>query len=202
VTLRGLKLDTATEVRFPDSKATAKLLKKGKAGVPNMQKPEQVGDTEAQLEITLPADVADGSVPLVVVTPSGAGEPYRLLVGRALVEKEPNNGYAQSQSLTLPAVVDGAVPSPQDVDVYRIEGKAGQKVLAEVLASRHGSPLDALLSLSDARGTLLAANDDAESTDPHIEFTLPRDGVYFLSILDAHDQGGPAHVYRLAVRLR
>src|SRR5262245_61986513 len=81
VTLRGLKLDTATEVRFPDSKATAKLLRKGKAGVPNLQKPEQVGDTEAQLEVTLPAELADGSVPLVVVTPSGASEPHRLLVG-------------------------------------------------------------------------------------------------------------------------
>src|SRR5262245_56447468 len=35
-----------------------------------------------------------------------------------------------------------------------------------------------------------------------LRLTLPRDGVYFLSVLDAHDQGSPAHVYRLSVHLK
>jgi hypothetical protein len=30
--------------------------------------------------------------------------------------------------------------------------------------------------------------------------TLPKTGTYYLSLLDAHDQGGPEHVYRLVVR--
>ena len=30
--------------------------------------------------------------------------------------------------------------------------------------------------------------------------TLPRDGVYFLSLIDAHDLGGPTFGYRLVVR--
>ena len=45
-----------------------------------------------------------------------------------------------------------------------------------------------------------AASDDAEGADPRVTFTLPRDGVYHLSLIDAHDQGGPAFVYRLLVR--
>lgn len=201
LTIRGLKLDTATEVRLPGTKGTVKVLSKGKAGVPNMQKPEKVGDTEVQVEITLPADVAEGTVPLVVVTPGGTTEAHKLLVQRVVIaEKEPNNGYRQAQPLTLPALVDGAIGSPQDVDVFRFEGKAGQKIVAEVFADRHSSALDGVLALVDDRGAILASNDDAEGADPKLEITLPRDGTYYVSLIDAHDQGGAAHVYRLAVK--
>jgi hypothetical protein len=201
LTLRGLKLDGATEVRLPGTKATAKLIRKGKAGVPNMQKPEKVGDTEVVVEITLPADIAEKPLALEVVTPGGMVATHSLLVARNVVsEKEPNNGYRQAQAIVLPTLVDGAIDNPQDVDVFRFEGKSGQKIVAEVLADRHGSALDGLLTLVDDRGSILASNDDAVGADPRLEFTLPRDGVYFLSLIDAHAQGGPAHVYRLSVR--
>jgi hypothetical protein len=29
---------------------------------------------------------------------------------------------------------------------------------------------------------------------------LPKDGPYFVSVIEASDQGGPTYVYRLAVR--
>jgi hypothetical protein len=200
LTLRGLRLDNATEVRLTGSKGTVKLIKKGKTGVPNMQKPEKVGDSEVQIELTLPADAPEGTLAVEVVTPAGTTS-HKLLIARGVIaEKEPNNGYREAQPLTLPAIVDGAISAPQDVDVFRIEGKAGQKLVAEVLADRHGSALDGILTLADARGAILTTNDDAVGADPKIEFTLPRDGVYYLSLIDAHDQGGPAHVYRLVVR--
>src|SRR5258707_4153168 len=60
LTLRGLRLDNASEVRVAGSKATVKLLKRGKTAVPNMQKPEKVGDSEVQIELTLPADAPEG----------------------------------------------------------------------------------------------------------------------------------------------
>lgn len=200
ITLRGLRLDNASEVRAPGSKATIKLVKKGKVAVPNTQKPEKVGDSEVQIEVTLPADVPEGTLAVEVVTPAGTTK-HSLLVARGVIaEKEPNNGYREAQPLTLPATVDGAIGSPLDVDVFRFEGKAGQKLVAEVLADRHGSPLDGILTLTDARGAILTSNDDAVGADPKIEFTLPRDGLYFLSLIDAHDQGGPSYVYRLVVR--
>jgi hypothetical protein len=85
------------------------------------------------------------------------------------------------------------------VDVYRIEGAVGQRITAQVLAARYGSALDGMLTLYDADGRQLAASDDADGSDPRLEVRLPRDGVYFLSLLDAHDQGGPLHPYRLRV---
>jgi hypothetical protein len=202
VILRGLRIENATAVRLPGSKATAKVLRKGKVAVPPMQKPEAVGDSEVEIELTLPPDVAEGSLAVEVVTPAGTATGQLLVTKGVVAEKEPNNGYRQAQALTLPALVEGVVGSPQDVDVFRFEGKAGQKVVAEVLAARHGSPLDAMLSLVDDRGAILATSDDVEGSDPKVEVALPRDGPYFLSLIDAHDQGGPPFVYRLQVRLR
>ena len=200
LTLRGLRLESVSAVRLLGSKGTVKLLRKGKVAVPNMQKPEKVGDSELQIDLSLPADLAEGSVAVEVVTPTGTAT-HQLLVARGVItEKEPNDGYRQAQALTLPARVDGVISAPQDVDVFRFTGKAGQKIVAEVLAARHGSPLDGLLTLVDDRGAILASNDDAEGADPKIDFTLPRDGVYYLSLIDALDQGGPSFVYRLLVR--
>jgi pre-peptidase len=97
--------------------------------------------------------------------------------------------------------VDGAIGRNQDVDVFRIDGKAGQRVVIEVLASRYGSALDSFLSLHDGDGKLLETSDDIEgSKDSRIELTLPKDGPYFASVIDANDTGGPAHVYRLVVK--
>jgi hypothetical protein len=60
-----------------------------------------------------------------------------------------------------------------------------------------------VLTLYDAQGRQLACNDDAGgSSDSRLECTLPRDGPYFLTLLDAHDTGGPTHVYRLVTRLK
>ena len=197
ITLRGLRLDNASEVRLPGGKGTLKLVRKGKVAVPNMQKPEKVGDSEVQIDLTLPADTPEGPLAVEVVSPGGTATHSLLITRNVLAEKEPNDGYRQAQALTLPAIVEGVLAAPQDVDVFRFDGKAGQKIVAEVLAARHGSPLDAILTLVDSKGAILATKDAPLGADPKIEFTLPRDGVYYISLIDAHDQGGPSHVYRL-----
>jgi hypothetical protein len=204
VTLRGLKLDTATEVRVAVPGAAAKVVSKDKATVPNMQDAGRVGDTQIEVEVTLPAAAPEGVAELVVVTPAGDSAPHKLLVEKTIpviAEKEPNNGFLQAQPIALPQAVDGSIGQSQDVDVFRFEGKAGQRVLLEVLAARHGSALDSYLSLHDAGGQLLATSDDIEgSTDSRLEVVLPKDGAYFATVMDANDTGGPAHVYRLVVK--
>jgi hypothetical protein len=205
LTVRGLKLDAATAVKAVEPNVTSKLLSKGRAAVPNQQEPARVGDTQAEVEIAVPADHPGDAVSLVFVTPAGETAPLKVVVDKAaaLAEKEPNNGFAQAQPLAVGQTVQGAVNGPLDVDVFRVEGKAGQKVTFEVFAARLGSPLDSVLTLYDAAGHVLAVNDDiADSTDSRLDVTLPKDGVYYLVLIDAHDQGGPAHVYRLQARAR
>jgi hypothetical protein len=203
ITIRGLKLDQATAIRFQDARATARILSKGTAPVPD-KNAGQVGDTQLVAEVTLPSGKPAGPVTFVVVTPAGETAPHRLLVETdvsVVAEKEPNNGFRQAQKINVPQAVDGIIQHAKDVDVFRFEGKAGQKLVCEVLAARFGSGLDSLLTLYDNAGRELASNDDMEgSTDSRLEVTLPKTGSYYLSLQDAHDLGGPAHVYRLMVR--
>lgn len=203
LTLRGLKIDAATAVRFQDPKVTVKILSRGKANVPD-KNPEKVGDTQLEVEVTLPAGLPSGTLSFVLVTPVGETQAHNLLVESTIPvppEKEPNNGFAQAQPIQIPQAIDGLIREPRDVDVFRLEGKAGQRLVFEVLAARYGSALDSTLTLYDAAGQQVASNDDANgSTDSRLEVTLAKAGTYYLSVLDAHDQGGPAHVYRLVAR--
>jgi len=200
--VRGLKLDKAKTVRFENEKVVVKLLKGGPAGVPD-KNPDKVGDPQIEVEVTLPKDLPSGKLPFVVQTPSGEAKHYLLVDTLPLVkEKEPNDGFKQAQPIILPCVVDGLIERQRDVDVFRFEGKAGERVVFEVLAARHGSGLDSVLTLYDAAGQQIAGNDDQkDTTDSRIEITLPADGAYYLSLVDAHDQGGPEHPYRLTGRV-
>src|SRR4029079_1276805 len=98
ITLRGQRLDTATEIKFGDVKAEVKITGKGKTAVPNMQGAARVGDTQIEGLVKLPADFAGDQVTLTVVTPAGESAPHRLLVEKTppLAEKEPNNGFRQA----------------------------------------------------------------------------------------------------------
>ncbi|MBX9585610.1 MAG: PPC domain-containing protein [Gemmataceae bacterium] len=200
--LRGRNLDTVTEVKAEG--ATAKLLGKKKAPPGKDQGANKAGDTEAEVELELPEGAKPGSVKLVAVGPKGESEPYTLLVRDgtpAAAEKEPNDGFDTAQVVPFPCAVEGVVGKDKDADVYRFDGKKGDKVTVEVQAARWGSPLDALVTVYDAdRRTVAAADDSAGSPDPVLTLTLPRDGPYFVTLIDAHDAGGQGFGYRLVIR--
>jgi Bacterial pre-peptidase C-terminal domain len=203
--VRGLRLDTASEVRCKEAGVVIKILSKSKVGVPNQMDPNKLGDTQIEVELKIPADFKGDAANCVAITPEGESPPHRLLVDAApvLAEKEPNNSFRQAQPLAIPQTVEGRISQPMDVDVFRIDGKQGQQVILEVHAARLGSALDSVLTLYDADGQTIAVSDDIEgSTDSRIEATLPKTGVFYVSVIDAHDQGGPTHAYRLSVRLK
>jgi Bacterial pre-peptidase C-terminal domain len=203
VTLRGLKLDTATALRFADARVAGKILSKTKVAVPTQQEPARLGDTQIEAEIIVPADLKGATLTCTVATPGGDSMPYQLQVDTTPIveEKEPNNSFRQAQPVQVGQTVEGRISQPQDVDVFRFEGREGQQVVLEVFAARYGSPLDSILTLYSAEAQQLAVNDDLkDTTDSRIEVTLPKTGVYYTSVIDAHDQGGPTFVYRLVIR--
>jgi hypothetical protein len=121
-------------------------------------------------------------------------------------DTEPNDTSQKAQPIELPLIVNGTVAKPGDVDVFQFNGKAGDHVVAEVLARRLGSPLDSLLRLTDASGRVLEWNDDQEDkesgllthhADSYLRGRLPADGVYYIHLADAQRQGGEAYGYRL-----
>lgn len=199
--LRGAKLDTASEVKADGG--AVKLLAKRKAAVPNNYPAEKVGDTEVEVELELPADFKGESVAFTVVTPGGTSDPLAVpLAGKnAVAEKEPNDGFDKAQDLTLPATVDATIGREKDTDVFKFTGKKGQKVTAEVLAAVYGSPADLLLTVYDAnRQIILTVDDVGGKLDPKAVLTLPADGVYYISVLEAHDLGGTGFGYRLTIK--
>ncbi len=127
----------------------------------------------------------------------------RLEVGTLpeVVEAEPNDLPSTAQPVTLPVTINGRIYSPAlpkpDLDHFRFTAAKGQTFALEVTAARLGSPLDAVLSVLDAAGKELAANDDARGRDAALTFSAPEAGDYIARIRDLSGSGGEAFGYRL-----
>jgi len=222
--LRGLRLENPTEVRVTVANggtgvatgtgtgvATAKILSSGAAAVPDKLEAKRVGDRQVEIALTMPSEPpVDGLLELRVVTAAGVSQPYRIWVdagAKAVEEKEPNDGFDKAQAVELASgsatKLDGVIHEARNVDVYRIDGRAGERLRGELMAARQGGPLDAFATLFDETGNIVMQADDADGVaDPRWDTVLPRSGRYFLSIQDAHDRGGVLHRYRLVLEKR
>ncbi len=125
-----------------------------------------------------------------------------------VLEREPNDRRDQAVSIKLPVILNGRIDRPGDWDVFRFEGRSGERIVSEVYARRLGSPLDSVLRLTDSSGRQLAFNDDNEDkgaglethhADSLIVANLPTDGTYYLYLGDTQQKGGPEYGYRLRV---
>jgi hypothetical protein len=123
-------------------------------------------------------------------------------------EKEPNNDPATAQKVKPPLIINGRIDRPDDRDVFQFPGRAGEKLVAEVMARRLDSPVDSVLELTGPDGKLLAFNDDRDDpgsglnthhADSYVSATLPADGAYRVRIGDAARSGGEAYTYRLRI---
>ncbi len=131
-----------------------------------------------------------------------------------ILETEPNDLPAEGQTVGTPSIVNGRIEKPGDRDVFLVEGRAGERLVAEVTARRLRSPLDSLLRLRGPSGKVLAWNDDfvekqghlhrgmgvlTHHADAYLSVALPEDGVYGVEISDARGHGSGAHAYRLRI---
>ncbi len=125
-----------------------------------------------------------------------------------IFEQEPNDQPASAQALSLPVIVNGRISKPGDWDIFKFEGKKGQKLVAEVFARRLDSPLDSVLRITDLAGKEVALNDDHEDkgsglnthhADSYIRTELPADGTYIVHLSDIQQKGGQEYAYRLRI---
>jgi len=200
--LRGHRLDEITEVKVGTTELKVELTSKGKAAVPPNYDAKRIGDTQAEIKFTLPAETAAGKLQLVAVSPAGMSAPYEIVVlptAELVEEKEPNDGFKTAQSISIGTTVAGTIHEPKNVDVFEFKAEAGQKVVITVVASQVGSPLDPFLTLYDATGQIVGGSDDKVGRDPQLEVTFMKSGSYFLSLQDANDAGGPHFAYLLKI---
>lgn len=201
--IRGQNLKDAKEVTTTTEGVEIKFLKAETVGVPVDLDAAKLGDTAVEFEVQLPKELAPGEIPFVVKTPQGEASLPLLILDRAtftILKDDAGNGFRTATPLELGQTIAGAIEQPRDVDVFAVTLKAGRLFVAETLSARRGSPCDPHLTLFDGRGRTVASNDDhAGSRDARLEFTPPTDGVYYLSLLEAHDRGQESFRYLLKV---
>ena len=139
--------------------------------------------------LTLPAGLAASPLPLSIAVREQPGIP------------EQPQPEGKPQPLTFPAIIDGQLAQPGELDRYRVEAAPGTKLKISVLAERLGVPLDAVIELRADDNRLLVTQDDGPGTaDPDFLYTVP-EGVTAMTIglTDVQRRGGPACAYRLEV---
>ncbi len=134
--------------------------------------------------------------------------PFALDTLPECLDQEPNDEPAKAQKVTLPVIVNGRADRPGDWDVFEVEAKAGQTIVAEVQARRLGSPLDSFVKVTTADGKILALNDDhydagsglnTNHADSYLMVKLPADGKYYVHLGDTARHAGKEYTYRLRI---
>jgi len=124
------------------------------------------------------------------------------------LEQEPNDAPAKAQKVTLPIIINGRADRPGDWDVFAVDGKAGETLVAEVFARRLGSPYDSFVKITGPDGKVIALNDDhydagsgmnTDHADSYLMAKLPVDGKYCVHIGDAARHAGKDYAYRLRI---
>jgi hypothetical protein len=115
-----------------------------------------------------------------------------------------NNTMAGAQKLDLPCVVAGRIEAIEDVDFFKIEAKEGETLSFELFCARlqdrihdlqkHAKPM---LTLYDAEGRELAANDHFFFADPMLSYKVPKSSAYYLQVRESTYDGDPRWVYAL-----
>ncbi len=134
--------------------------------------------------------------------------PFALDTLPECLDKEANDEPSQAQKVSLPVIVNGRADRPGDWDVFEVEGKAGETIVAEVLARRLGSPFDSFVKVTSADGKVIALNDDhydaasgliTDHADSYLMVKLPADGKYFVHLGETRRHAGKEYAYRLRI---
>lgn len=171
-------------------------------------KNKSINEVEAQFVIAPDAPLGRRCV-RVRNNRTGLTNMMYFVVGRhpEQMEQEPNNDPLKGNELSLPIVVNGRINPAADVDCYRFQARAGQKLTLLVSAhalDSHGQYIDygfvdAELAVLDDAGRVLAEAQDSLGLDPLVEFTPPADGTYTARVQHVQFRGYPQAVYRLTI---
>ena len=155
-------------------------------------------DQEVRCKFVIAADCPLGRHPFRIRTASELTvlSTFWVVPLETIEEKEGKQGdndvITKAKPIPRSCAVLGRITTQRqaDVDVYRIAGKKGEHLSAEVASVwltemfYAGSEADLMLRLLDADGKELARNDDSDLhiQDPITSAVLPRDGDYFVEV--------------------
>jgi hypothetical protein len=136
--------------------------------------------------------------------PCGTTNPFSLAVDDLpeALEVEPNDADRPAVPVAPPAILNGRIDRPGDVDAWAVRLGKNEPYEFNLLAGRLGSPLDGVLTILDAGGKELARADGegGEQGDPRIPFAAPGEAIYVVRIADRfRTRGGARYAYRLRI---
>ncbi len=186
VRIRGRNLKDTIELRFACQDIQAEV------GVSNFY--------EVRARIEVGSNVQSGLYDYRLRTPQGSHiGVFHVGALPQQLEVEPNNNLDRSQDITTPLLIDGVIEEA-DYDLFRFRAQAGESVVADLMARRVASPLDATLAILDQRGNELEFNDDSYIfKDPHLIFTAQQTGEYFVRVSGTQETGSSDSSYRLVI---
>ncbi len=128
----------------------------------------------------------------------GGTRPRPFVVGDLpeFIETEPNSRPDRAERVTLPVVVNGQIAGERDEDYFVLAAAAGDVVACDIMAARIGSPLDPVITVTDAAGARLPVQEVRVGADPVVAFRAPVAGDYRVHVANLGYPGGPAYVYR------
>ena len=119
-----------------------------------------------------------------------------------------NHTATTAQLVPIPSAVCGNIDDFEDVDLYRVHGRAGQELVCQIFAQRVTRAIhcmaiqypkihlmDSYLTLRDSRGRVVAENDNHVGGDAMLRCRLPASGDYILEVRDSRYAGDPRYVY-------
>lgn len=155
-------------------------------------------------KVQLPSQPQD-AYPLVVSNDQGSSPSPNFIRVQDMpnvVEQEPNNSFKESTVGALPGAFCGFVGEPGDTDFFSFEAKKDQTVSIQLFARKIlRSELDGVINVYNAAGSRVGGNDDSGGPDSRLDYKIPADGVYHVSVNDHLRNGGPGYAYRLEVKL-
>jgi len=196
VVVQGVDLDSVTAVQFshPGITATQKMAEPG----PFDTGPQPVENT---FVVKAAANVPQGCYEARVVGKYGLSNPRVFCVGSLaeFTETEPNNQFEEATEIAIPATVNGQSQAAADVDYYRFNAAANQRIIVDCRSRRIDSLMDAVVAVYDTQGRELCSSRDAVLGDPLLDFTAPAAGEYFVKVYDSVYQGSIDHYYRFSI---
>ncbi|MDZ4820948.1 MAG: hypothetical protein SGJ20_18430 [Planctomycetota bacterium] len=107
------------------------------------------------------------------------------------------------QQVSVPGSFNGRISKAFQEGRFLVNVTPGAKLSFDVQAMRSGSPLDAVLTIYDAKDqkVLLDLDDRPNVGDPGMDLTVPADtSAILVGVRDALGRSGPDYVYRVNVR--
>src|SRR6185369_6331110 len=151
---------------------------------------------EVWIKVSAASDLTRGSYDLSVEGPGGESGKLTVYVDDVPQLSEAEGKSATNRLANFPMAFWGTLDPMGDTDALDFDARTGQTLLFDLAAKSLGSKANAVLTLSDASGKVLANNNDFDGgTDPLLAYTFSADGRYTVRISDLMLGGSKEHSY-------